>query len=98
MNQFSFASRFQRRTPSLLFEFVFPSGQVNRIVQQPTGIQIILLTFITAIPRVLANQVYFSPRHFQHIQEPGYSIIAQLVLPCKLDDFEVGEPTIKFAV
>ena len=78
MDEFSFASRFQWRTLSLLFEFVFPSGQVNRILQQPTGIQNILITFITAIPRVLANQVYFSPSHFQHIQEPGYSM-AQLV-------------------
>ena len=79
MDQFLFATHFQRRTPCLLFEFVFPTGQVNHILQQPTGIQNILLTFITAIPRVLANQVYFSPSHFQHIHEPGYSIIAQLV-------------------
>ena len=57
--------------------------------------------FITAFPRFLANKVHFSPfgpSHFLHIQEPRCSIMAQLVRQCESEDFEVGEPTIKFAV
>ena len=56
--------------------------------------------FITAFPRFLANKVHFSPfgpSHFLHIQEPRCSM-AQLVWQYKSEDFEVGEPTIKFAV
>ena len=55
-------------SPSLHFDSVLHDGLLNCILQQPTGIQNILIPFITLIPRVLANQVHFSPRHFQHIR------------------------------
>ena len=78
---------------SLLFDFGFPDGLLNRILQQQTGIQNILISFITSIPRVLANQVYFSPSHFQLDQDHG-SIMAPEGRRNKRKIFQVGERTI----